>query len=36
MSAGVAGLTVRRFDSLSGDPCFQLIGIEAHKLADLV
>ena len=34
-SAGVAGLTVRRFDSLSGDPCFQLVGIEAHELADL-
>jgi hypothetical protein len=34
-SAGVAGLTVRRFDSLSSDPCFQLVGIEAHKLADL-
>jgi hypothetical protein len=35
MSAGVAGLTVRRFDSLSGDPGFQLVGIEAHELADL-
>jgi hypothetical protein len=34
-SAGVAALTVRRFDSLSGDPCFQLVGIEAHELADL-
>ena len=34
-STGIAGLTVRRFDSLSGDPCFQLAGIEAHELADL-
>jgi hypothetical protein len=34
-STGVAGLTVRRYDSLSGDPCFQLVGIEAHELADL-
>ena len=34
-STGIAGLTVRRFDSLSGDPCFQLVGIEAHELADL-
>ena len=34
-STGVAGLTVRWFDSLSGDPCFQLVGIEAHELADL-
>jgi hypothetical protein len=34
-SAGVAALTVRRFDSLSSDPCFQLVGIEAHELADL-
>jgi hypothetical protein len=34
-STGVAGLTVRRFDSLGGDPCFQLVGIEAHELADL-
>jgi hypothetical protein len=34
-SAGVAALSVRRFDSLSGDPCFQLVGIKAHKLADL-
>jgi len=34
-STGVAALTVRRFDSLSRDPCFQLLGIEAHELADL-
>jgi hypothetical protein len=34
-SAGVAALIVRRLDSLSGDPCFQLVGIEAHELADL-
>jgi len=34
-STGVAGLTVRRFDSLSGDPCFQLVSVEAHELADL-
>jgi len=34
-SAGVAALTVRRFDSLSSDPCFQLLSIEAHELADL-
>jgi hypothetical protein len=34
-SAGVAAFTVCRFDSLSGDPCFQLFGVEAHELADL-
>jgi hypothetical protein len=34
-SAGVAALAVRRFDSLSSDPCFQLVGIETHELADL-
>jgi hypothetical protein len=34
-SAGVAALTVRWFDSLSRDPYFQLLGIEAHELADL-
>jgi hypothetical protein len=34
-STGVAGLTDRRYDSLSGDPGFQLVGIEAHELADL-
>jgi hypothetical protein len=34
-SAGVAALTVRWFHSLSRDPCFQLVGIEAHELADL-
>src|SRR6266542_2944042 len=34
-SAGVAAFTVCRFDSLSGDPCFQLVSVEAHELADL-
>ena len=34
-SAGVAAFTVCRFDSLSGDPCFQLFGVEAYELADL-
>jgi hypothetical protein len=34
-SAGIAALSVCRFDSLSGDPCFQFVGIEAHELADL-
>jgi hypothetical protein len=34
-SAGVAAFSVRWVDSLSGDPCFQLLGIEAHELADL-
>ena len=34
-SAGVVALTVGGLDSLSGDPCFQFVGIEAHELADL-
>jgi hypothetical protein len=35
MAAGFVAFTVRRFDSLSGDPCLQLVGIEANELAYL-